>query len=133
TVSRDHERFAREHEVGNICSVPLRNGDDPLAVITCERQSPAFSQAEVQQLRLIADLVAPRLAELYRTDRWFGSRWAGCFREHAAKLIGPEHTWAKLLALFITIILALLIFLQVPYRVEGNFILRSDQSSYLSA
>ena len=133
TVSRDHERFAREQESGNLCSLPLRNGDDPLAVITCERQSPGFSQAEVQQLRLIADLVAPRLAELHSTDRWFGSRWASSFRERAGKLIGPEHTWAKLLALLITIVLALLIFLQVPYRVEGNFILRSDQSSYLSA
>ena len=133
TVSRDHERFAREHEVGNLCSLPLRNGDDPLAVITCERQSPGFSLAEVQQLRLIADLVAPRLAELHRTDRWFGTRWATAFREQTAKLIGPEHTWAKLLALLIAIVLALLIFFQVPYRVEGTFILRSDQSSYLSA
>ena len=102
-------------------------------MITCERQSPPFSQAEVQQLRLIADLAAPRLAELYRQDRWFGARWAGAFREQSAKLIGPQHTWAKSLALLAMVVLALLVFLQVPYRVEGNFILRSDQSSYLSA
>jgi multidrug resistance efflux pump len=38
-----------------------------------------------------------------------------------------------LLALLIMVLLALLIFLRLPYRVEGNFILRSSESADLSA
>jgi len=37
------------------------------------------------------------------------------------------------LALLIVGLLALLFFLRLPYRVEGNFILRSDESAFLSA
>jgi len=51
-VTKDHEKFAREHNVNHHCSLPLRQEDKPLAVLTCERAKKAFSQAEAQKLRL---------------------------------------------------------------------------------
>jgi multidrug resistance efflux pump len=132
-ITRDHERFAKEQKVAQLCSVPLRCGHEPVAVITCERQSGPFTEAELQQLRLSCDLAAPRLADLRLQDCWFVKRWASLLREQCAKLIGPEHTWAKVLAVFVTILLAVLFFLHVPYRVEGNFQLRSDDLAYLTA
>jgi hypothetical protein len=132
-ITRDHERFAKEQKIAFVASVPLRRGDDVVAVFTCERQSGPFTAAELQQLRLSADLAGPRLAALKEAERWFGARWAADWRSRGAKLLGPEHTWAKLLAIGGVIALALLVFLRLPYRVEGSFTLRDDRLAYLAA
>lgn len=132
-VSRDHERFVRDQSAGHICSLPLRVDDKARAVLSCERQASPFTQAEVQQLRLCADQVARRLSDLKDRDRWFGARWATAAREKAATWVGPQHTVAKIVAIVITLLLGVLFFVKVPYRVEGNFILRSDEVAYLSA
>ena len=132
-ILRDHQKFGEEQKVGHLCSLPLRVEGKPVAVVTCERQSRAFTEVELQQIRLGCDLASPRLFELRQRDLWFGARWAAWSREHLARIVGPEHTWHKLLAVLGCVIVALLIFLRVPYRVEGNFTLRSDELSYLTA
>lgn len=132
-ITSDHARFAREQGVAHIVSVPLRADEKAVAVLTCERQEGPFQPAEVQQLRLACDQAVRRLADLHRSDRWFGARWARATRERCAKLVGPEHTWAKLLALLGTVALVALFLPVYPYRVEGNFILRSEEVSYLTA
>ncbi len=132
-ISRDHARFAENQKVPFLCSLPLRAGEAPVAVLLCERQSAAFTELELQQLRLGCDLASPRLADLRYQDLWFGARWAITARQNLGRWIGPEHTWAKVLALVITVALLLLVCLRVPYRVEGNFTLRSDELSYQTA
>ena len=132
-VVRDHERFAREQRVPYLCSLPLREGPEPVAAITCERQAGPFTALEVQQLRLAGDLVSRRLADLQRQDRWFGSRWATSARQGLAKVVGPEHTWAKVVTLGVAVAIGALFFVKVNYRVEGSFQLRSDEVAYLTA
>lgn len=132
-VGRDHEKFALKHRVQNMVSLPIRLEEKVVGVISCERQSGAFSLPELQVLRLIADQAARRLQDLKRLDRWFGARLAFVIREKAAKLIGPEHTWAKLIGASVAILLLVLIFLKVPYRVEAKFILRAEKIAFLSA
>lgn len=132
-VWRDHERFAKEQKAGAIATVPLRMDDQMLAAITCERQEPAFTVTELQQLRLLADQVVRRLNDLKKMDRWFGARWAAGAREQAAKLIGPEHTWAKIIGITVAAVLLVLIFLKVPYRVEAKLILRTEEVAFLSS
>jgi hypothetical protein len=132
-ITRDHQSFAQEHRSGNVCSVPLRTEGKPVAVLTCERLGQPFSQIEQQQLRLACDQVIVRLADLKRHDRWFGARWAASLREKLAKALGPEHTWAKVLALTGAAVLILLCVPIFTYKVEGNFILRSDELSFLTA
>ena len=133
TVARDHEKFAADQKSGNVCSLPLRLDGKVVAVLMCERQAAAFSAAELQQLRLGCDQVTRRLSELKHYDRWFGARWAAHTREYFAGWLGPEHTWSKVTAIFIVLVLAALFLVRVTYRVEGNFILRSDSAEYLTA
>ncbi len=133
TVARDHETFAREQKAGHLCSVPLRLDGNVVAVLTCERQAPAFTTVEVQQLRLGCDSVVRRLSELRHYDRWFGARWLSRMRERCAQWLGPEHTWSKASGILIGLVLAALFLVRVTYRVEGNFILRSDEAAYLTA
>lgn len=132
-VARDHEKFASAQNVGHVVSLPLRLEGKATAVLTCERQGEPFSDLELQQLRLCCDQATRRLADLKQHDRWFGARWASAAREQCAQLLNPEHTWAKVLALVIVALLAVLFFLRVNYRVEGNFTLRSDEVAYLTA
>ena len=132
-VTRDHAIFSREQTSPNICSVPVRVDDKPVAVISCERASRPFTALEVQQIRLACDQAARRLSELNRQDRWFGARWATITREQLGKFLGPEHTWAKVGAILGAIALIVLCLPIFPYRVEGNFILRSDELAYLTA
>jgi GAF domain-containing protein len=132
-VWRDHEKFAQEQKVAFLASIPIRVEERGIAVMTCERQQAPFTPEELQQLRLIADQASRRLEDLKKSDRWWGARLAAATREKAAGLLGPEHTWAKLLGLTVAVLLLLLIFLRVPYRVEAKFILRAQEVAYLAA
>ncbi len=132
-VARDHERFAKEQSAGQICSLPLRLDGKSVAIVTCERQEGPFSTLEVEQLRLCCDQATRRLADLQRRDRWFGARLAAWWKERFAGLVGPKHTWAKVTAVLVVLLLAGLCFIRVPYRVEGNFVLKSGDLSFRTA
>src|SRR6185503_601991 len=88
---------------------------------------------ELQQLRLWCDQAARRLADLERRDRWFGARWAALWKEKFAIVLGPKHTWAKVTAVCVVALLTVLFFVRVPYRVEGNFVLKSDEAQFRTA
>ena len=133
TVARDHEKFASGQKVGNLCSIPLRLDGKVVAVLLCERSEAPFNVVELQQLRLAGDQVVRRLAELHHYDRWFGARWAADCGRYFAGWLGPEHTWSKVTAIVLVLVLAALFLVRVTYRVGGNFILRSDQAEYLTA
>lgn len=133
TVARDHEKFASGQQVGNLCSIPLRLDGKVVAVLLCERSEAPFNVVELQQLRLAGDQVVRRLGELHHYDRWFGARWAADCGRYFAGWLGPEHTWSKVTAIVLVVVLAALFLVRVTYRVGGNFILRSDQAEYLTA
>lgn len=132
-IVKDHQIFSREQNSPHVCSVPLRLEDKPIGVITCERLARPFSQTEVQQLRLAGDQAIQRLADLKKRDRWFGARLTTATRENLSKVVGPRHTWAKIGVLAGALGLLLLFLPIFTYRVEGNFIVRSDDVSYQSA
>ncbi|MGO9478587.1 MAG: efflux RND transporter periplasmic adaptor subunit [Limisphaerales bacterium] len=133
TVARDHETFARDQKAGYLCSVPLRLDGRVVAVLTCERQESVFTVVELQQLRLCCDQVVRRLSDLRHHDRWFGARWQAQVREYCARWVGSEHTWSKVTGILVALALAALFLIRVTYRVEGNFILRSDEAAYLTS
>ena len=132
-ISRDHEKYAHDQSIQNVCSVPLRLNGETVGVITCERNSEPFSDEEQRLLTLCAEMAVRRLSELKRTDRWFGARWATGAREQLGKLVGVEHTWAKVIAVLAAIGLAVLFFGRMTYRVEAPFIVRTENVAILSA
>ena len=131
-ICRDHAAYARLQQSDNVCSLPLRVGETPVAVITLERHTDAFTAADLSQLRLYCDQAAPRLFELNKHDRWFGARLADHLREKTATVVGYQHTWAKLLTLFAVIGLALLCFLPVTYRLSAPVILKAETVTFLT-
>ena len=132
-VARDHETFASEQKLGHVASFPLRVDDEPVAVLTCERLAGPFTLQELQEMRLSCDQASRRLSEMHHHDRWFGARWLATVKEQGAKLVGPQHTWAKIAGLLVSLLLAIFFFVRVDYRVEGNFVLKSDEVAFLTA
>lgn len=132
-ITRDHGGFATAQGAKHVCSLPLRLEGKPVAVVTLERNAEEFGEDELRWLRLAGDVATPRLAELKKRDRWFGARWAEGARAWAAKWLGPERTWTKILAVSGAIALAVLFLGGARHRVEAPFILRTENVGYLSA
>ncbi len=132
-IRRDHQAYARSQDVAHLCSLPLRVEEEPVAVCTCERSAIPFSESELRLLRLCCDQAARRLADLKRSDRWFGARLAAGLRAAAGRLLGFEHTWLKVLAVVLAAALGFLLFGQLPYRVKAATALRTDDIAYLTA
>lgn len=132
-VTRDHGRYAESRGIQQLCSVPLRLNGKTVGIITCERNSEAFSEEEQRLLTLCAEMAVRRLSELKRSDRWFGARLATQLREALGRVIGIERTWAKATAVLAAIGLAILCFGRMTYRVEAPFILRTENVAILSA
>lgn len=132
-VNRDHAAFAKGNGSSAVCSIPLRQSGKVAGVITLERAEGEFALTELQQLRLVADQVVNRLADLKRRDRWMGARIAEDVREKLAGFMGPEHTWMKATGVAIALVLAILLFVRPNYRVEANYILRSEEVRYVAA
>lgn len=132
-IMRDHGKFAESQGVKHLCSLPLRVDTKPVGVVLLERNAAAFLEDEIRLLRLTCDLASGRLADLQKRDRWFGARWAEGARERMARLVGPERTWGKVLAVLGAIALGVLFFGRITYRVEAPFLLRTENVAYLSA
>ncbi len=124
-VARDHHQFSISQAVPNVASLPLRLGDRPVGVVTLERTDRAFSADEVTALRVVLDRATRRLDELERQDGNAWSRGSRAVRQSLARLLGPEHTWWKALGVVIAGALLVITLCTCPYRVEGNFVVRS--------
>lgn len=117
-----------------IVSVPVRDMEKPAAVITLERSSPIPpNPADIRLLRLVADLIAPRLLELNMRSRWFGARFAFWLREKLAVVLEPKHTWAKLAALLCMGAIVFFCFAQGKYTVESTFVTKPISQRVLAA
>jgi biotin carboxyl carrier protein len=131
-VTRDHSTYAELQQVRHLLTLPLRDKEQPIAVLSCERADRAFSEEEIRGLRIICDQVAPRLVSLKESDRWFGAQLADKLRKQASGLLGAEHTLLKVSAVLIFLLLLLSLVVHLPYRVEAPFIIRSEDVQQVS-
>lgn len=132
-VSRDHEAYATRSGSECLLSVPVRDEGTVVGVLTVERKSPPFAETDAWGLRVLADQVAPRLADLRRQSRWFPVRWAAAARRGLAKALSPKHTWLKFWAIVISAALLFSFLVPFSYRVSATFIVRPDSLAHLPA
>ena len=130
-VVRDHEIYSNEQGIKYMVSIPVRLDNEPVGVLTCERNDTPFSNTDVLDLRLLCDQSVTRLGDLKDRDRWFGARMAKAFKTGVSGLFGVEHTLAKCAGLIICGLLLILLFGKSTYRVEAPFMLRSDNVRFL--
>ena len=132
-ILRDHEAFSKREGSPFMASLPLRQAGGPLGVLTCERNEKPFSESEHSGLRMLCDQAAPRLDDMKKNDRWFMARLTDWIRTGAARMVGVEHTLAKVTGLLVFILVGFLLVGSMSYRVQAPFVLRSDHVKYLPA
>jgi biotin carboxyl carrier protein len=133
-ITRAASELSRQHGPVALASLPLREEGQPVAVLTLEREADRpIHPEELELLRLTCELVGPRLLERQRADRWFGARLATQTRQAAGKLVGPQHTWAKLGAVAVLGLLAFLFFVKGTYKAEAPFVVEATKKHVIAA
>ena len=125
-VDRAANELSRLHGPSAVCVLPLRRDGEPIGALCVERPADRpMTPGEIESIRLACELVTPRLHELSQRDRWIGARAAASIRKGAATLLGPTHTWAKLLAIAIFALLVFLVVAKGTYHVSAPFTLQA--------
>ena len=133
--SRATAVFSEGHGPCAVLSLPVRRGGEVEAVLTLERQpdQPFDRLEEIEAIRLVCDLCAPRILDLRRNDRWFGARLLSDVRQQAGKLLGPQYTWVKLGAALMCLAAVLLTTMKGQYRINSTFTLKAQQQQMVVA
>jgi biotin carboxyl carrier protein len=121
-VCRAAAELSRRHGPTCVLSLPLRRGGEVAGVVTVETaidRPPSVETAEM--LRLTCDLCTPRLLELHDHDKWIGARAADMTRAGLAHLLGPRHTWTKLIAVLVVAFVLFCLLVKGPDRVDASF------------
>jgi multidrug resistance efflux pump len=106
-----------------------------MGVLLLERaaEDGAWSEVELERLRLAADLVAPRLSDLHDSSGWLGKRLWRALRRRAAGLLGTEHTGWKLAVVVLLVTLVVLALVRVEHKVRAPFLLKTDAAALTAA
>ncbi len=133
-ISRATSELSAKQGPGAILSLPLRLAGEVCGVLTLERPAERpFNLEEVEAIRLTCDLCTPRLLSLYEHDRWVGARAKASARRVLAALVGPEHTWAKVLAILLFVVILFLVFAKGQFRAEAPFVLEATYQQTICA
>jgi hypothetical protein len=134
TVSRAAADLSRKHGPSAVLSMPLRHGGEVIAVLTLERDiEQPFTVDEIESIRLTCELLTPRLANLHENDLWFGARAVKTARNAAGAVVGPKHTWKKLIAILVLGLVCFAAFAQGDYTAEAPFILEARAHRVVAA
>ena len=133
-VSRAADKLSEHYGPLNVLSFPLRRNGEVLAVLTLERPADrAFSPDEIETIRLTCELCSPRLVNLYEYGRWIGTTIAIKARNSLAGLVGPKHTWIKLIAILCFAAILFLIFAKGQFRPDAPFVLEATYQQVVPA
>ena len=133
-VSRAADKLSERYGPFNILSFPLRRNGEVLAVLTLERPADkVFGSGEIETIRLTCELCTPRLVNLYEYGRWVGATIAVKARDSLAGLIGPKHTWIKLIAILCFAAILFLIFAKGQFRPDAPFVLEATYQQVVPA
>jgi hypothetical protein len=110
----------------------LRNNNDIVGVCSFERAANALSEAELRHIKITLGLITTRLDDLKKHDRWFGTRMADFIRNKIARLVGYEHTWAKIFAILCSLFILFAAFIPISYRVTSPMIIKTDDVTYIT-
>lgn len=120
-VLRSHAALSQSFGPSAVLSLPLRVAGDLVGVVVLERElSDPFPPGSVPLVRLAAEFIGPALWTRRLADRGVLAVARDRIREAGAWVVGPTHTWAKLIGLAALISLVLAAVVPVPRRVTAD-------------
>lgn len=133
-IVAQHAGLGREQGWANLCTVPLRAGDRVVGAVTWHRQGgEPFTPDDAEGFALGLDALTPVLVEKERRQGWWGRRLKRSAEEAVRRHWNLHHPWPKLAAVIAATVLAAMILIRVPYRVEAEFALRPVHQMVFSA
>lgn len=134
TVTHAHRELASGDAHLKVTSLPMRDGDETLGVITIESAAPgqAVDLRTIELLQATMDLVSPVMRLRASDDRPIPARLVDEVRRAGAWAVGPKHTLWKLAAGVLMVAMLLVAFVSVPYRVEATVQLRPLERRVIS-
>jgi multidrug efflux pump subunit AcrA (membrane-fusion protein) len=141
-IAHAHRELASGNPALRVASVPLRDGDAVLGVLTIEAAprvvepgSPPVGNLDAATVELIQsamDLTSPVMKVRRSDDRNLALRaWDSTVRA-GAWLVGPRHTVWKLVALVVLIFALFVTFFTTTYRVGSEFTLQPRTKQVIS-
>lgn len=133
-VYRAADALAKQHGPAHVLCMPLRHQGECVGVLLLQRPvEEPFDPAEVQALRLTADLAWPHVYQLSRHDRWIGAKAATGTRKALAAAVGPKHTWTKVIVLGVLGFLAFAFLVKGTFKVEAPFLISTQTQRQVAA
>jgi len=132
-VKRDHAAFVDAFSPGHVASIPLRADGVVCAILMGERRALPFAPDDVAALRVTADQISRRLADLHASSGGIVRQSLARTKTRLGRWAGPTHTWWKVGGVFASAVLLFGLFGRLPYRITAPSLLRSDQVAYITA
>jgi GAF domain-containing protein len=133
SVCRAHESYALMQGVSAVLSVPLMDGSRVRGVLCLERRQGSWSDEDIWELELTAQLVARPLADLRERDRWWGARVWSAVKRLPRLAANPKHSAWKLAGGITALTLIALCFIPWTYRVDATITIRSKDVLFIPA
>ncbi|MBL4700022.1 MAG: HlyD family efflux transporter periplasmic adaptor subunit [Phycisphaeraceae bacterium] len=132
-VVYSHKKLLANNKGSHITSIPLRLRDEWVGVVTLEREEEPFDGLLITQLQLIADVVAPQLADRYESDRWLvGHAW-NSVKWLASYAVGPKHVGWKLLSILVMAVLIYVFVGSMSYKISADFTMDAQSKRIIPA
>ena len=135
-VLHAHRSLAGEQRGRCTLSIPLRDGEELVGVLTFEKTDTTihgFPPEPIRQLQLVADAVGPFMSDRRAGDRWLAVHAWHSVRDAAEYVVGPKHVGWKMLALGVLGLLAVVTFCTWPYKITADFALEANSKRIVPA
>ncbi|WPL19563.1 Macrolide-specific efflux protein MacA precursor [Thiorhodovibrio winogradskyi] len=132
-IQRAHQTYAASRAMAAVLSLPLRDQDRVVAVLTLERKQGRFSDQDVWRARLLLEQITRWLLVLEHKSHWFGRRWWRDLRAWTRTQARLEHSGRKLAVLLGLLVLGLGFLDLLPHRIEAPFLLKATDAVQVSA
>ena len=118
----------------HVTSLPMRDGSGQTqAVLITVSDSHPLPQEAVNQALLMLEMVYPRLADSRWRDANVLQRLSQSTLARLELYVGPGRPWLKFGTLLASVLLLVMLFVQVPYRVEASAQLITDSTRLMTS
>ena len=133
-LTANHARLANESGALVICSQPLMLGADCIGVISLERNDNlAFSDDDIAWLETVCMLLPNVIEQKRRAERSYRAHLADDLRLFFKRMFGPRHLLLKSAAGLSVLFLALMVLVEMDYRVSAKTVIEGEVQRSLVA
>jgi multidrug resistance efflux pump len=121
-VTRAAQVLSQSQGGNTVLSLPLRRREEIEGAVTLEfPPGVKITPQAAAGLAVAVDLLAAQLYDRYQNDRWLITKAGLSIQKAAKKAVGPQHTLAKVIVAACLIVLPIVTFYPVTYRVSAPF------------